>query len=394
MSSQTLASLKQIDPDALTQELRQKRDEIAQTTPDAMVVPQQPARGARMAQNAPAPEVMSKEAIEAAGRSARFVNIAAEYVGISAGAMQIAMASNAHALFDPGTSLRDFERIARKALAKALAEQDVTREACLLNGVEFETVNEELGKRGWMTTERGRPPNNGVNGDPAFAMKLAAHGIGRDKTIDHGVTPGKKMKNSELQLLLTQFPRFKRLIETKKIAETDLALQVACCMELQTCDAVEVADVERLGMMGSSARTPSATLAAVKQLRAARKAVEQAEQTSGGGLAGIKDQVIALKLRAGQRMLKMVRGPLNAVHSTVLVNAYRTHDLDAVSAATNQLSDLIRRNMATELAALFQANTIDLGKRDQLESELRMSRLEDVELELAQINANARPNTV
>ena len=385
----TLNNMKQIDPEVLTAELQQSRDEIARTTPDAMAV--QPNNGSGRP-NDPPVEVMSKDAVQAVGRSARFVKIAAEFTGISAASMQIAMASNATLLFDPAITLRNFEIIARTALKKALAEQEVTREACLLNNQEAETVNNDLYKYGWATRPRGYPPCNGIDGDPALALKLAMYGIARNKEIKHDVVPGRKYNDGDLKTLLTKFPRYGKMIENKTILAEALKLEIACCLELQTCNQVELSDIERFGMLGNSPRTPSGTLAAVKQLRAARLAVKRAEQESGG-LDGIKRQLIAFKMRTGTLLLTMVRGPLKAFHDGALVAAFRTNDLDTISAAINNLADLVRNTMGTEVRGLFQTQIIDHKTNDDLEYELRMSRLTDVERSLEKVSVNHRPDS-
>ena len=376
MPPQSLAALAQIDPRALTIELIAKRQEIEQANPNS--------QGG-----------LSTAALEMTRRSATFVKLAANYPGISAAAIQTAMASAATLLFDPRTTDNKFAQIAGDALARALADQAVTKEACLLNDAEDEVIDAELERQGWSVTERGKAPTSGIKTAPALALKLVAYGVSLDNTIGHGVQPAKKGPSSdEIDVLTKNYSTLRRLFADKKTIDKAVAAEEwACHLEYSAIDPVELDEIERFKVIhGNMQQRPSLFLAKVKQFRNAKAGIAQAE-ANGGGIAPMERQVIALKVRAAQTMLGYLRGPVSTAARTTVVNAVRANDLRAVSAASNALFDQVRNNMRLEIAALHQANTIDDDTSKDLNNFVNAGKLGLAEQQLAALGV-ARPNSV
>lgn len=387
------ANLQQLDPLALTSELMTKRDELEATMPDAMVsAPTMTPKGILQ----PGPEVMSNAAMELTRRSAEFVKIAAGYRGISAATIQVAMAGAAKILFDlQKTGVQDFAKIANSVLAEALANQAVMREACLLNDMEDAAVGAALEQQGWSSNERGKPPANSIDCDPAFKLKLAAFGVKLDTTIGHGAKPAKKApKDDRIQEMAAAYPAITRLIEKGPLDKTVAAQEWACSEQLKSADPVALADLTRLGLMSpATPLKPSVILAKLNQLQSARQAVAHAEQTGGGGLDAVKKQVIALKLRAAQGMLRMLRGPVQGVQQAAIIAPARNSDLPALSAANNTLFDLVRQNMRVEIAALLLLGTINVAEEGELRNLVDAGKLDLVEQELIG-HGGVRPDSV
>lgn len=394
LTNRDRANLKQIDPLALIREMMDKRDELAQTMPDAMVsAPTVDTRGVAT----PGPEVMSNATMELTRRSAEFVKIAAGYQGISVATIQVAMAGAAKLLFDlQKTGPTDFEQIAHKVLTDARKNQAVMREACLLNDMENETVCAALADQGWNPNERGKPPANSVDCDPAFKLKLAAFGVRLDTTIGHGATPSKRgVKADQLEEMARAHSAIRTAMEKGRLDKNATAEEWACFEELKSVDPAEIADLARLGLTSpGKPLKPSELLAKVKQLRAARQAVANAEQENGGGINAIKNPVIRLKALAARDMLNMLRGPVKDVQQTAITTAMRTNDLAAVSTASNALFDLVRRNMEAEITSLARRAKIDQETEDDLKNLVKAGKLARVEQELARAGGNPRPDSI
>ncbi len=384
--------IKKMKPEAVRNELAQERDSIVQ---------EMQAADGRLDQS-----VLSDAALATSQRAMEFMRIAAsDFKDVSPASVQVALGKNAMILLDPNRSDKDFETFAKRFLNEAKADQPVTKQACLMNPIERDALTTVLGNAGWRLP-MGGAAGNSIMCDPALALKIAMSGAQCPEAMQK--TTGPKLpapapargdpNPAAEQDMQRMYPRLKRDHPMFDRLHIDLGEEWAAHNEVEKIKQKSPQAWDELLTMAMlttdrSILQPTAVLRALKGLEDIKKTIAQTEKQNGGPLQAVQAQLITFKVGVAQRVIGLLRGPLNQQFSQALAQA-RIAGLDMVTDVGDRALDRVQASLQREVATLRQANTITAQEADAIDDLVERGDTFGADTRLGNVPNYVRPNSV